>query len=121
MMDIWIVVDRYDDMTEVHAHVHMTPKGAYVKAYQLLHEVYDNLCDQGSYGLDEGDVPELEQQLMKCSKTLYDMVMSNHHYNAYTEEKLEDMKRHFHTFASLVRDYSEYSTEVSIEKGRLRA
>ena len=118
MMDIWVVVDRYEDMQEVQTHVHMTPKGAYVKAYQILHEVYDSLCEQ-SVGWDEGDVPELEQQLMKCSKTLYDMVMNN--TRGYDEEKLTDMERHFHTFSSLVHDYSEYSTQVSIEKGRLRA
>jgi len=117
MMDIWVVVDRYEDMQEVQTHVHMTPKGAYVKAYQILHEVYDNLCEM-SVGWDEGDVPELEQQLMKCSKTLYDMVVSNR--RGYEEEKLEDMKRHFHTFASLVHDHSEYSTHVGVEKARLK-
>ena len=118
MMDIWVVVDRYEDMTEVQAHVHMTPKGAYVKAYQILHEVFDNLCEP-VVSYDEGDVPELEQQLMKCSKTLYDMVANS--TRGWEEEKLADMERHFYTFASLVHDYSEYSTQVSIEKGRLRA
>ncbi len=120
MMDIWVVIDRYEEMQEVQTHVHMTPKGAYVKAYQILHEVYDNLCEL-SVGYDEGDVPEVEQQLMKCSKTLYDMVMNNHHYNAYEEVKLTDMERHFHTFASLIHDYSEFTTAVSVEKARLRA
>ena len=118
MMDIWVVIDRYEDMQEVQTHVHMTPKGAYVKAYNILHEVYDNLCEM-SVGYDEGDVPELEQQLMKCSETLYHMVTNQ--ACGYEEEKLADMERHFHTFASLVHDYSEYSTQVSIEKGRLRA
>mgnify|MGYP001173553650 FL=1 len=119
MMDIWVVIDRYEDMMEVQTHVHMTPKGAYVKAYQILHEVFDNLCDNGSYGLDEGDVSEVEQTVMKCSRTLYDMVMNN--TRGWDEEKLADMEKHFHSFASIVHDYSEYSTQVSIEKGRLRA
>ena len=56
---------------------------------------------------------------MKCSETLYHMVTNQ--ACGYEEEKLADMERHFHTFASLIHDYSEYSTQVSIEKGRLRA
>ena len=119
MMDIWVVIDRYEDMMEVQTHVHMTPKGAYVKAYQILHEVFDNLCEEGSYGLDDDDVSEVEQQLMKSSKTLYDMIMNN--TKGYDEEKLDDMERHFHTFSSIVHDYSEFKTHVSIEKRRLRA
>ena len=118
MMDIWVVIDRYEDMMEVQTHVHMTPKGAYVKAYNILHESFDYLCDEGSYGLDEGDVSELEQQLMKCSKTLYDMVMNQ--ACGYEEEKLADLEKHFHSFASIIHDYSEFKTHVGIEKGRLR-
>ena len=118
MMDIWVVIDRYEDMMEVQTHVHMTPKGAYVKAYNILHEEFDNLCEQ-DVGYDEGDVSELEQQLMKCSKTLYDMVVNQ--ACGYEEEKLADLERHFHTFSSLIHDYSEFKTHVGIEKGRLRA
>ena len=104
---------------EVQTHVHMTPKGAYVKAYNILHEEFDNLCEEGSYGLDEGDVSELEQQLMECSKTLYDMVVNQ--ACGYEEETLADLERHFHTFSSIIHDYSEFKTHVGIEKGRLRA
>ena len=95
-----------------------TYKMYHMRRFRILHEVYDNLCEQ-SHGWYEGDVPELEQQLMKCSKTLYDMVVNN--TSGWDEEKLTDMERHFHTFASLVHDYSEFTTEVSIEKARLKA
>ena len=117
MMDIWIVIDRYDDMREVATSVHMTPKGAYVKAYQILHEIFDNLCEQ-SAGWDEGDVAEVEQELMKSSKTLYDMIMNN--TRGYDEEKLEVLQQHLYTFSSIVHEHSDYSCDVSVERGRLR-
>ena len=56
---------------------------------------------------------------MKCSKTLYDMVMNQ--ACGYEEEKLADLEKHFHSFASIIHDYSEFKTHVGIEKGRLRA
>ena len=117
MMDRWVVIDRYDDMREVATSVHMTPKGAYVKAYQILHEIFDNLCEQ-SAGWDEGDVAEVEQELMKSSKTLYDMVMNN--TRGYDEEKLEVLQQHLYTFSSLIHENSDYSCDVSVERGRLR-
>ena len=111
MMDIWVVLDK-NEGTVMDAHAHMTQKGAYVKAYCLLGSVYDSCSDDGF----DGTVPHIEQDLMTASKVLYNMVVDG----VFSDEKLEDLKYHFHTFREIVGEWTDWDCMIDIESSRLQ-
>ena len=93
MSDIWVVLDQ-NEGSAIESHVHMTQKGAYVKAYCLLGGIFDSCADDGL----DGEVPDIEQDLRTASKTLHNMLMSTGQWN---DEKRADLTYHFHTFRAL--------------------
>ena len=112
MMDIWVVLDK-NEGSAIESHVHMTQKGAYVKAYCLLGGIFDSCADDGL----DGEVPDIEQALWTASKTLHNMLMSA---GRWEDEKLEDMKRHFHTFREIVGEWTDWDCMIDIESSRLQ-
>lgn len=115
MMDIWVVLDKNEGSShKMESHVHMTQKGAYAKAYCLLGSIYDSCSEEGY----DGEVPHIEQDLMTASKALYNMVMNGQ--GRWDDEKLEDLKYHFHTFRDIIGEWTDWDCDITIENTRLQ-
>ncbi len=122
MMDVWIVTDRYESDCSMDFHLHMTPKGAYEKAFSILHELYGQLVDRDyDYDCDWGDPDRplhgIEEEMAEGlnGKLLLSLVRSN----GYTEAKLEDLQKVFQNFACIIGEWTDWESDIAITKERL--
>lgn len=58
----------------------------------------------------------IEQDLMTASKVLYNMVVDG----VFSDEKLEDLKYHFHTFRDIIGEWTDWDCDITIENTRLQ-
>ena len=115
-MNIWIVLDRYDH-SETITTAHLTEKGALIKAYHILLEAYDNICDCVSHDCD-GFIDE-DEDFKEQYPNAYQFVRQNNQNIA--EAKKEDLDKHFSDLVCWIGEQTEWRVDVSIDSTRLQA
>ena len=108
-MNVWVVIDRYDH-SETTTSVHMTEKGAYIQAWQILLESWENIMNGGF--ADDEDLVEDYPDVADFLKS-YD--------NDIERAKLSELQRHLSDFACYIGESSDWICDVSIDANRLRA
>ena len=111
-MNIWIVIDRYDH-SETLTSAHLTEKGAMIKAYNILLEALDNICDSGCYGEDEAD-NEFKEEYPDA----YEFVKNNR--LNIEAAKLADLTKYESDLGCFVGEWTEWRTNVEVQVARLQ-
>ena len=119
-MEVWGVIDCYDH-SEYITTVHMTKKGAVIQVYNILLEVLDGICDGWLNGETTGcyDEDEPDNEFKEEYPDAYEFV-KKHHTNI-EEAKLGDLWKHSGDLTCFVGEWTEWRTDVSIQKTRLVA
>ena len=122
MMDVWIVTDRYESDCQMDIHLHMTPKGAYEKAFGILHELYGQLVDRdydydGDWNDPDRPLHGIEEEMAEGlnGKLLLSLVRSENYANA----KLEDLQKVFQKFNCIIGEWTDWDNDVDIKQARL--
>ena len=125
-MNIWVVFENIDHGCETHMTTHLTCKGAYIEAWTVLLQTFEEL---------EGDEMEPSDWISEDhSKDLCDFldkmleVWRGVDYTAAPSQspdwsgiKLSDLEKHFHDFQLAVHEPLDWSKEVSIHKTKVTA
>lgn len=112
-MDVWIVVDRYDH-SETITSAHLTEKGAMIQAYNILLEALDNICDSGWVEDNQANNDFKEEY-----PDAYEFVKNNRLNIA--QAKLVDLNKYESDLAYFVGDWTEWATNVEVQRTRLQA
>ena len=112
-MDIWLVIDRYDHSESVTT-AHLTLKGALIKAYEVLIETFEKVCNS-----DWGAEDEVENEFEEEYPDAYEFIKQ--HRSNISEAKTADLDKHINDLGQWVGEHTDWSTDVTIQTTRLQA
>ena len=112
-MDIWLVIDRYDHSESVTT-AHLTLKGALIKAYEVLIETFEKVCNS-----DWGAEDEVENEFEEEYPDAYEFIKQ--HRSNISEAKTADLDKHINDLGQWVGEHTDWSTDVAIQTTRLQA
>ena len=112
-MDIWLVIDRYDHSESVTT-AHLTLKGALIKAYEVLIETFEKVCNS-----DWGAEDEVENEFEEEYPAAYEFIKQ--HRSNISEAKTADLDKHINDLGQWVGEHTDWSTDVAIQTTRLQA
>ena len=112
-MDIWLVIDRYDHSESVTT-AHLTLKGALIKAYEVLIETFEKVCNS-----DWGAEDEVENEFEEEYPDAYEFIKQ--HRSNIPEAKTADLDKHINDLGQWVGEHTDWSTDVAIQTTRLQA
>ena len=110
-MDIWIVFENIDHGCNKHMTSHLTRKGAYIEAWTVLLQSYEELQED----VDEGGIGEERYKDLRelVGKALAIKTDTNPDWGSIKPDELE---YHFDDFQLAVHEILDWATEVSIHK-----
>ena len=112
-MDIWLVIDRYDHSESVTT-AHLTLKGALIKAYEVLIETFEKVCNS-----DWGAEDEVENEFEEEYPDAYEFIKQ--HRSNISEAKTADLDKHINDLGQWIGEHTDWQTDVSIQTTRLQA
>ena len=112
-MDIWLVIDRYDHSESVTT-AHLTLKGALIKAYEVLIETFEKVCNS-----DWGAEDEVENEFEEEYPDAYEFIKQ--YRSNISEAKTADLDKHINDLGQWVGEHTDWSTDVTIQTTRLQA
>ena len=112
-MDIWLVIDRYDHSESVTT-AHLTLKGALIKAYEVLIETFEKVCNS-----DWGAEDEVENEFEEEYPDAYEFIKQ--HRSNISEAKTADLDKHINDLGQWIGEHTDWSTDVAIQTTRLQA
>ena len=112
-MDIWLVIDQYNHSESVTT-AHLTLKGALIKAYCVLVEELERVCDS-----DWGTEDEVENEFKEDYPDAYEFVKQ--HRSNISEAKTADLEKHIDDLGQWVGEHTDWSTDVAVQTTRLQA
>ena len=112
-MDIWLVIDRYDHSESVTT-AHLTLKGALIKAYEVLIETFEKVCNS-----DWGAEDEVENEFEEEYPDAYEFIKQ--HRSNISEAKTADLDKYINDLGQWVGEHTDWSTDVAIQTTRLQA
>ena len=110
-MDIWIVFENIDHGCNKHMTSHLTRKGAYIEAWTVLLQSYEELQED----VDDGWIGEERYKDLRelVGKALAIKGDTNPDWGSI---KLDELEYHFDDFQLAVHEILDWATEVSIHK-----
>ena len=112
-MDIWLVFDQYDH-SETVTTAHLTLKGALIKAYSVVVEEVERLCDS-DWGIED----EVENEFEEEYPDAYEFIKQ--HRSNIPEAKTADLDNHISDVSQWVGEHTDWQINVSIQTTRLQA
>ena len=112
-MDIWLVIDRYDHSESVTT-AHLTLKGALIKAYEVLIETFEKVCNS-----DWGAEDEVENEFEEEYPDAYEFIKQ--HRSNISEAKTADLDKHINDLGQWIGEHTDWTTDVAIQTTRLQA